>query len=455
MPFIDKLIPQPQWAKDLQAQVATMQGQTLLTTWVNYNNAVYPDWGIFKELEAYRIYDDVYSIVSTLAQAAALVPLYPAKVTKDDKVKNFDRATGLQRKYWQIKALEDLPENNPIALSIEKPAVGMSRYEFMEAVYTYLFLAGEVFMWPVQVESGPERGRVFFNLLQPDKVTVFISNTYPQYVTHYEYNIAGKILRFEANEVIHIKYFNPLFWSGTGQEWRGLSPLRASAQRLSRLKAGMDVSVAQLNNGGVPGVLTEKANDAGAPARAGQRKDNYYRFFQNTANKGMPYMGSGELAYIEIGAALADLKVEELAMIDFKKLCNSYHVSANLFNNDEGAKYDNMGYAERRLYTDAVLPNVMRVRDAIQDWFNRKGANIRIYEDLTGINALQEDLQKQVAALKDMDWITMNEKREVTNYDTHEDPLMNAIIIPTGKMLLSDLEMTGDLPNPAGDYGQQ
>jgi hypothetical protein len=55
MPFIDKLIPQPQWAKDLQAQVATMQGQTLLTTWVNYNNAVYPDWGIFKELEAMHI----------------------------------------------------------------------------------------------------------------------------------------------------------------------------------------------------------------------------------------------------------------------------------------------------------------------------------------------------------------------------------------------------------------
>ena len=437
---------------ELQQQVKSLQSQTVLTSYINYNNAIYPNWGIFRELEAYRVYDDIYSIISMLSQTAALVPFYGYEIVDDDAKRKFDKFNGIQKKYWQSKALEDLDEGDPVLESVKNPHETLGQFEFFEALYTYLFLTGEVFLYKETIEYGVNKGKTKFHFLLPQNVTVFISLPFPQAVVGYRYVLAAQTLDFTPDEVIHIKYFDPLWCNGS--QWRGFSPLKALCKRLTRIDDAMDVSVAQLQNGGVPGIVYDKTGDFDAIEKSGARKTNFNKFLNDKSNKGAPYFANGEMGYIAIGAALADLKVEELAKIDFKKLCNAYHTPDQLFNNDDGAKYDNMQSAEKRLYTSAILPNCYRVRDAFQrgfvDTFTDKKRFIDA--DISGVSCLQEDVSKQAEALGKMWWVTPNEKREIQKFDKSEDESMDKFIVPTGVQFLEDLAMVEDIPNPSKDY---
>jgi hypothetical protein len=79
--------------------------------------------------------------------------------------------------------------------------------------------------------------------------------------------------------------------------------------------------------------------------------------------------------------------------------------------------------------------------------------------DISGVSALQDDLQKQAQALNSMWWISPNEKREIQQFDVSEEPVMNEIIIPSGMMLLSDLTIQDvnldNGENQSADSGQK
>ena len=52
--------------------------------------------------------------------------------------------------------------------------------------------------------------------------------------------------------------------------------------------------------------------------------------------------------------------------------------------------------------------------------------------DISDMPELSDDYNKQAQSLKDLYWISPNEKRGVMKYDDNPDPNMDEIIVPSG-----------------------
>jgi HK97 family phage portal protein len=333
--------------------------------------------------------------------------------------------------------LVDLPETDKFDIFIESMS-----YEDKVKYYSILYITGELFLYKEILELGPNAGKVILHTLNNQNVTVVISDTFPQRILGYQYLDQGFSGTIPAEDIIHVKYYNPTVTNG--QQWRGLSPLQVLSKRLTRLNAGMDASVAQMQNGGVPGIVYEKSDYA--IEALGQRKTDFASYLRNSSAKGAPYFAAGEMGYIELGLSLADLDVAELQKIDFTKLCNAYKFPEVLLNNQQASTYDNMNTAMKMLYTNSILPNIHLFRDALINGviphYAKDGIKRTIEIDLSDVPALQDDMKAQADALSAMWWITPNEKRAIQHFEVLNDPAMNEIIVDSGKQFLSDMSIS-------------
>lgn len=438
----------------------------------NRNIAVYPtDSTVHANTLRYVGTDDIYSLIKKLSETAARVPLYNFIRTPDQKSFNklLREIKGYKNPYkykaLQTKALDDSPDDDPVSMLLESPNQYMSKFEFYEAAYSFLLIFGECFILKERPEDGKNQGMpVELNLMFPQHVIHRISETFPRRIVGWDYRIAGNLIRenIPVEDVIHIKYFNPEA-TFLGNELRGLSPLVVLKNRLTRLDSNMDVSVAQLQNSGVQTIVYDKGLNFDEPSVQiiGQRKDNFYKFQSNTANAGAPFFASGEMGAVQIGSHLADLGVADLANVDFKKLCNAYGVSDILFNSDSASTESNVQLMTKALYTNVILPNVHRIRDALirgllPDFKDGvilddgqgnlikipgDGKDRYIDADISDITELHEDLGKRAVWMQQAYWLTPNEKREMMNYDRYDDPTFDIPLIPAGFQTLTDFEM--------------
>jgi HK97 family phage portal protein len=309
-------------------------------------------------------------------------------------------------------------------------------------------VTGELFLYKEVIELGPNAGKVILHPMKGANVIVNISQTFPQHVISYRYFDMGFDGTLSTEEVIHVKYYNPSITNG--QQWRGLSPLQVLTKRLTRLNAGMDASVAQMQNGGVPGIVYEKSDFA--IETLGQRKNDFANYLRNSSNKGAPYFAAGEMGYLPLGLSLADMDVSSLSGVDFTKLCNAYKFPEILLNNQDSSTYSNVASAEKMLYTNSILPNIYLMRDAIIKgvipMYALDGVRRTIEIDLSEIPALQEDMKMQADALNAMWWTTPNEKRDMMGFEELAEPMMDQIIIDSGKQLITDLGAVPDVTMP-------
>jgi HK97 family phage portal protein len=442
MRMIDRLFGVPKIVKDLQKQVKALQNTSMGMT-INASNAIFPSWQTIEAINQYTTIDDIYSVISYLAETAARIPFYGYEVVNDDAMKSYKKydITSIQKKYYKTKALQDLEQDDIFMKMLD----GIS-YEDKIKYYTILYITGELFLYKEVLELGPNAGMVTLHALNNQNVTVLVSDTFPQRVVGYRYFDVAFDGKFTTDEIIHVKYYNPTITNG--QQFRGLSPLQVLTKRVTRLDAGMNASVAQMQNGGVPGIVYEKSDFA--IETLGQRKNDFAKYLKNSSNKGAPYFAAGEMGYLELGLKLADMEVADLQKIDFTKICNAYKFQEVLLNNTDSSTYNNMNTALKMLYTNSILPNIHLFRDALIRGIlpmYQDGVSRTIEIDISDIPAMQEDMKMQAEALNAMWWITPNEKRDIQDFEMIDEPVMNQIIIDSGKQLITDLTISvPDLP---------
>jgi len=444
MGMIDRLFGQTKTIKNLQQQVKSLQ-QAGLSNVISASTSIYPSWATIENIQTYITVDDVYSIVSYLAQTAARIPMYGYEIVDDSAMKSMKKysKTSLLGKHYQTKAMQDLPDQDIFSLFLNDIS-----YEDLMTYYTMLYISGELFLYKEIIELGPNAGKVILHPMKAQNIIVKVSEVFPQRVIGYDYFDMGFNGSLTTDDVIHIKYYNPNIMNG--QYWRGLSPLQVLTKRLTRWNASMDASVAQMQNGGMPGIVYEKSDFA--IETLGQRKNDFASYLRNSSNKGAPYFAAGEMGYLPLGLSLADLDVSTLSGIDFTKLCNAYKFPEILLNNQDSSTYNNVATAEKMLYTNSILPNIYMFRDAliksIIPLYAGDGIKRTIEIDLSEIEALQENMKLQAEGLAAMWWTTPNEKRDMMGFDELMDPLMDQIIIDAGKQLISDLGAVPDVTMP-------
>ena len=90
MAIMDKIFGTTKIVKDLQQQVKQLQRANIGFT-LNASTAIYPTWQTIQNIDTYTTVDDVYSIISLLAETAARIPMYGYEIISEPAMKSFKK----------------------------------------------------------------------------------------------------------------------------------------------------------------------------------------------------------------------------------------------------------------------------------------------------------------------------------------------------------------------------
>jgi len=225
----------------------------------------------------------------------------------------------------------------------------------------------------------------------------------------------------------------------------------------------MSASVSQMQNGGVPSIVYDKTPglDQGTAKNEvtvmGQHKDNFSRFIRNSDNKGAPYFAAGEMGVLQLGLSLVEMDALVMGDVDFDKICNAFSISSVLFNNKKASVESNVKEMRKDMYTNAILPNVVRMCNAISkgtvDVF---GPDKCVRPDISKIPELQENMKEKADSWAALPAIVINEMRLSMGMDESTDPAADKMLVKQGYQFIEDLSIEVEsIPNTSNEYSGQ
>ena len=437
-------------AQKIATQFTTVGG---LPVYSNYDT-------ISNIYNGYVTSDDVYSIVRRIARTAAMVPLCVYKVKDEKAMKEYEFASKqnnystqnlMRKEVLKLKALEKVGVDNPLQKLLDNPNPVYSKTEFNEGAYTFRLITGNTYIHTPLLELGVNKGKPLEMWLLPSQyMSLQVSDTWPRSVLYYRLQIAD-LMTFPTDEVIHLRYFNPLF-NYVGQELIGMSPLRAGAKILDRQKAETDYSVSAFQNGGISGIVSNESfqPDEASTLSLGKMKADFYNEATGTGNARKLLFTLGKMQYTAIGLSPVDMDVLNSEVRTFKKLCNLYGVSDRLFNNDASGSEISVDVAYKDLYTNAALPEVYAYRDALNlsltPKFNTKSEKYFIDCDLTSIPELQDDMKDMASIFSSLPIMIPNIIAKAYGWGDINEEGMDKVYVKNGYTQLDDMGPVNDLP---------
>lgn len=410
----------PKWLRKGESKALTpftqaplKPGTTSMSAMVTAISAqIFPTWQVFRDIETYRVVDEISSVVNKLATTAAALPIVA-----------------------QQQNGEDLPEDSPVNKLLREFS-----YSERLQLFSFLFLCEEVFIYKEVIEFGPNKGVKSMHILHPNFMSVVLSMDFPTRIVGYIYRDPqiNYEMKFLPEDIIFIRGWNPEIDFYT--RWRGLSKVQLLRHRLTRLESNKNNSVAQMQNGGVPGLLFDKSGEFDSIERKGMRDTKMMDFFRNPDNKGLPYNGAGDVTYVAIGSSLADMDSAELAMIDLKGICNAFGLSAEVMNIDSTVRSD-VTTMVQQMYTSAVKPKTVLVEEAFEKHLVPDfGIRADVYFDFSGVPELQVSKKDQMDAYSAAPTMIPNAVLSVLGLEKSPDPQMDMPWIKSGYQPLDSFE---------------
>ncbi|MFQ5629671.1 MAG: phage portal protein [bacterium] len=319
----------------------------------------------------------------------------------------------VRRKDGEI--IETLPEH-PIARMFARPNDFTSGFEFQELIYTFLNLIGECFIIRVPGEPGE------LYVVRPDRMFPIPSGRRLLGFV-YRNDQGGIRVPFMPDEVIHIKYPNPLDeFEGLG---RGLSPLSAAA-----FEADADIKASRylrdfFQNAAIPfGLLKSKSVlDDLEIERIRARIKSQYSGERNWAEI---MILDADAEYQKMGLTMQEITFPDLRRLTESRICSVFDVPPVLVGvqvglQNQGAFVSNIAESRTVLWEDKIIPDNQRIAEILTFFFRNDLADKEsVLYDYAGIQALRDDRDK---AFERADrgftngWLSMNEARVEAGLD--------------------------------------
>jgi len=370
---------------------------------------------------AYAYNSTVYSVISMRANAAKGIPWLVYRVKDRQKLREYSNITNKALNlHTALRLKEDALEevdNTPVNRIIKEPNPQYSFQGLVEGLFIYRDTTGDSYLY--SVTNSSEILQLF--LMPADKIRI-VPGPFVDPIKGYTFeNIYGnKIL--DRERVMHWKYFNPI-WDAQGRNLYGLSPLVAAARVINSDNAGLNHQNAAFDNEGVKGIVTgtEGTEIEYTPEQAEKLRLKFKRAVKRAQEgEGNLVFQRPPIEYTEIGKTPVDLGVLDSSKYYKEVLCNIFRIHPSLLSSD-ASTLNNLTEARKALMTMSVLPDMDDLRDNLNNLFGRFFTEqYYIDYDIMAIQELQDDIEKLSSTLKNMDWITRNEKRTATNYDRYE-----------------------------------
>ena len=431
-----------QTAKEYNQAIYNWLGESIL--WNPENDETYIN-------EGYRKNATIYSIINLISKSASTIPLCIYEKKNENDLKRYKAMTSgtydqsVLFKSQQLKkhALIEL-DHTELHELMERPNPAQSYASWISEVVAFGKLTGNRYIYGIAPETGNNIGKFKELYVMPSQIMEIISGGMFQPVKEYQIEYNGSY-RIPAEEICHIKDFNP-YYDGTGSHLYGQSPLRAGLRSMTTNNEAIETGVKYLQNQTARGVLMSEEGDLNE-VQAQQLKDKFRQNFQGSNNAGDVIITPKKLSWVNFGLNASDLSLIEQYNASIKDLCNIYNVPVQLLNNTDSSTYNNQKEAKKALYQNAVIPEMLKIRDELNRWLSPKfGEKIYIDFDFSVIPELQEEMDKVVSQMSAAWWITPNEKRAAMSFAEEENDALNDYYVPANLLPISGDEI--EMPEP-------
>lgn len=379
----------------------------------------------------------VYSIITRKQKAATNIPWLLYEVTSQ---KAYSRA--LQLKSQLSQGIEGRPrlnipvtaffskseikevENHKVYQILEQPNPTQSWADLTESLVGYLSALGNAYEYGIGPQNGMNRGQ-FHELwsLPSQLVSMTPDKDNPMLVSDY-------MVRFmyekgiPSSQVAHYKYWNPQFGSDSTQLY-GLSPLQASRYTVQQSNDNIDSMLSQLQNIGAMGIIAAKGMTNDEPTFTREQAEGlqaeYREKFAGTGKRGKVMFSPGAIEWHQLGLSPVDLAIIESMNLTDRQICNAFLFPSLLIGDSTQKTFANYKEAKKALYTDCVIPDLVKIKERRNSWFLRPfgqadGKKYVFDLDYTAVPELQEDVKDMIDAYSKAYWITNDEKRALMKY---------------------------------------
>ena len=323
-----------------------------------------------------------YRSVRMIAEAAASVPLLLYK-------NNIEQAA------------------HPLLDLLGQPNPAQGGRELIETIVSFLLVAGNSY---IEVSSLEETPRELVPL-RPDRMQVIPGAK--GWVESYRYSVNGAFATLPAENVLHLKLFNPL------DDYYGLSPLEAAARSLDTHNAASAWNKAMLDNAARPsGALVFSGGDGQlSPDQFERLKSELEQNFQSAANAGRPMVLEGGLDWKEMGFSPKDMDFINSKNNAAREIALAFGVPPMLLGIPGDNTFSNYAEANRVFWRQSVIPILRRVMDALSRFVGSQFEDgLRLDLDLDQVEALSHDRDALWTRVNAATFLTDAEKRAAVGY---------------------------------------
>ncbi len=400
--------------------------------------------------KGFNLNDAVSTIVGKNQRKAGQVRLTHTKVKATEKKtlqeylelsrkKEFSAEQVREMRIMRKALVEDLIVDSPLTRLLNKPNRWQTQSEWIELMFGLRELQGEGNLW---LNRGPANGKILEMMVIPKPhLNLIGDNKDPWNIVAYEFNLNGKMYRWEKENVLMWKYTNPRSIDMSLEHLRGRAPLYALMVLIQGMNEG-DVRIATSNKHGGASGLAYRTDLLKEPTLE-QRNDMRNKFNATINNDEMANkiaILGGQWGYIEFGKTMAELKILEQYGLSFQRVANAFETPHQLFGfgNDT---YENQKQYGRNWIYNKIAPNMYNLRGLLSDRllpeFNLDPETNLIDCDVLSLPEMSQDMAELAAGIKDVWGMSINDRLKYFGMEPLEDTVGNLRLVPTG---LTNLE---------------
>ncbi len=391
----------------------------------------------------------IYSLIQLIAKSAVTVPYKIFKKVDNTNMKEYKSLTAnglnedsvFKAKLMRKHIFEEV-EHSALGKLLERPNPAQSWSVFLEEMIGFGKLTGNRYVYGISPENGENKG-IYYQLYNlPAHLIEIKSEGIFKPVSKYTMMYQDSKYDLTAEEVLHIADFNPDY-TGDGSHLYGQSPIQAGMRVLTTANEAVETNLKFLHNQSARGMLTPEGDEQITPTQAQQLKDALRRNYQGAKSANDIMITGQSFKWTNFGLSSSDLQLLESYNATIKDLCNLYGVPVQLLNNTESTTYDNYRIARKVLFTNAIIPELNKIKDEFNRWLvPHYGEDLYFDFDFSAIPELMPEQQQLVDSLSKSYWLTSNEKREAVGYGVDEStPVMNDYLVPSGMIPITDLDL--------------
>ena len=311
-------------------------------------------------------------------------------------------------------------QKHPVIDLINKPNQNSCRSEFIEAVVSYFLTSGNSYIYAQRNKDGFVES---IHNLRPDRVEILPNENDNSF--YYVYRIDNKVYEIYPqtgfSDILHIKSFHPL------DDWYGLSVLESAHYSIEQHNECIKWNKSLLKNGARPAgaiIVKQDENSSGtlSDEQFEQLKEQLNSNWSGGENAGKVLILEGGLEWQEMSVSPKDMDFIETKNSAARDIALSIGVPPQMLGIKGDNTYNNMAEARVAMWEETILPLLDRICQNLSIWMsNMFGEEVEIGYDQDSVSALNGRRQILWNNLKDTDFITIEEKREMLGFGKEEE----------------------------------